>query len=601
MPKVFFPDGKEIMVPQGTLVAEALQEADIEAWLPCGGQGYCGRCRVKLEGSLSLPTEVEQAHLSPGELAQGVRLSCQTRIEGDVRVLTLQSLTGAQILTGGGDLPAPALHGTPLLQRLEVKVKPPTVQDQRPDSERLEAALGGSYRIPLSILSRLPALLRERDFLVTAYASGDELLKLEPGKDHGPPYAVAVDLGTTTMVAYLWDLEKKRCLGTAAAGNPQAVCGDDVISRMVYAGDKEDGLFRLQALAVAGINGLVEELTAGTGVPAREIYQVTLVGNTCMQHLFLGIDPGCLGKAPYVPACRGPVITTAEHIGLNIYPRGIVEFLPNIAGFVGSDALAAAVAVNLAEKAGNTLLVDLGTNGELLLATRDGIFACSTAAGPAFEGAGISAGMRAVPGAIDKMYLGEGGLQWHVIGSLSPRGFCGSGLVDGLAGILDLGIMDASGRIKTPEETTDPGNRYIAPGDRGFDFCLDPEGQVRITQADVRKIQLAKGAVAAGMKTLLDHVGLRFQDLDQIILAGGFGNYLDINNAQQIGLIPQIPPERVHFAGNAAGTGAQMVLLSREIREKALGLTGKIRHLELAGTASFSQAFMEAMFFGPWN
>jgi len=326
-----------------------------------------------------------------------------------------------------------------------------------------------------------------------------------------------------------------------------------------------------------------------------------MAGNTCMQHLFLGIDPCCLGKAPYVPACRGPVITTAEHIGLNIYPRGIVEFLPNIAGFVGSDALAAAVAVNLAEKAGNTLLVDLGTNGELLLATRDGIFACSTAAGPAFEGAGISAGMRAVPGAIDKMYLGEGGLQWHVIGSLSPRGFCGSGLVDGLAGILDLGIMDASGRIKTPEETTDPGNRYIAPGDRGFDFCLDPEGQVRITQADVRKIQLAKGAVAAGMKTLLDHVGLRFQDLDQIILAGGFGNYLDINNAQQIGLIPQIPPERVHFAGNAAGTGAQMVLLSREIREKALGLTGKIRHLELAGTASFSQAFMEAMFFGPWN
>ena len=229
-----------------------------------------------------------------------------------------------------------------------------------------------------------------------------------------------MDLGTTTIVAYLWDLEAKRCLGTAAAGNPQAACGDDVISRMVYAGTREDGLERLQALAVAGVNGLVAELTASTGVPAREIYRVALVGNTCMQHLFLGLDPSYLGKAPYVPACRGPVITTAGDIGINIYPLGIVEFLPNIAGFVGSDALAAAVAVGLSEGAGNTLLVDLGTNGELLLATGDGLVACSTAAGPAFEGAGISAGMRAVPGAIEKMAVGREGLQWHVIGSLPP-------------------------------------------------------------------------------------------------------------------------------------------------------------------------------------
>lgn len=601
LPRVRFPSGKEIGVKEGTLLARALQQAGIEAWLPCGGQGYCGRCRVKVAGELCPPTGLEEEQLAPEDLARGVRLACQARVVGDVRVLEFQSLTGAQILTGGGEVPVPAFQGTPLLERREVKIDPPTVQDQRPDAERLQAALGGSCRIPLSLLSRLPTLLREGDFRVTAYTSGQELLKLEPGGDHGPPYALAVDLGTTTIVAYLWDLEAKRCLGTAAAGNPQAACGDDVISRMVYAGTREDGLERLQALAVAGVNGLVAELTASTGVPAREIYRVALVGNTCMQHLFLGLDPSYLGKAPYVPACRGPVITTAGDIGINIYPLGIVEFLPNIAGFVGSDALAAAVAVGLSEGAGNTLLVDLGTNGELLLATGDGLVACSTAAGPAFEGAGISAGMRAVPGAIEKMAVGREGLQWHVIGSLPPGGFCGSGLVDGLASMLELGILDPGGRIKAPEEVGPPGKSYVVPGDKGYDFSLDPSFSIRITQADVRKIQLAKGAVAAGMKTLLDQVGLKFQDLDQIILAGGFGNYLNIHNAQRIGLIPQIGPERVRFAGNAAGSGAQMVLLSREMRERVLELAGKIRHLELAGTASFSQAFMEAMPFGPWD
>ncbi|HHY36517.1 MAG TPA: DUF4445 domain-containing protein [Firmicutes bacterium] len=601
MPTVRFPTGKEIEVHRGTLVARALQEAGIETWLPCGGRGYCGRCRVKMEGNLSPPTGLEREQLAPEDLARGVRLACQARVAGDVRVLELQSLTGAQILTGGGELPAAAFQGTPLLQKHEVKIDPPTVRDQRPDAERLQAALGGSYHLSLPLLSRLPALLREGDFLVTAYTGEGEILKLEAGWNHGPPYGVAVDLGTTTLVAYLWDLAEKRCLGTAAAGNPQAACGDDVISRLLYAGTEAGGLARLQALAVAGVNGLVAELAAGTGVSAREIYRATLVGNTCMQHLFLGIDPSCLGKAPYVPACRGPVITTAAKLGLNIYPGGIVEFLPNVASFVGSDALAAAVAVGLPEKRGNTLLVDLGTNGELLLSTGDGIFACSTAAGPAFEGAGISAGMRAVPGAIDQIYPEGEGLKWHVIGSLSPRGFCGSGLVDALAGMLALGILEAGGRIRAPEEVGPPGSRYVAPGSRGYDFSLDPGFPFRLTQADIRKIQLAKGAVAAGMITLLEHVGLKWGDLDEIILAGGFGNYLNIQNAQRIGLIPRLPPERVQFAGNAAGTGAQMVLLSREIREKVLALAGEIRHLELAGTASFSRAFMEAMLFAPWG
>lgn len=600
MPRVHFPDGREIRVSEGESVAAVLQKAGEAPWLPCGGKGYCGRCRVQLEGNLTPPTAAETEHLSPAELAQGVRLACQARIAGEVSIVAFHSLTGAQILTDTGDPAAVDPGGTPLVRRVELRLPPPTAGDQRSDLTRLLSALGSDYLISLPLLSALPRILREQEFEVTAYLGNQRLLALKPGSGHGAPYGLAIDVGTTTLVAYLWDLEQRERLAAAASANPQTVCGDDVISRIAYASEEKEGLARLQALVLAGINGLVEELTAATGISPQDIYQVVLVGNTCMQHFFLGIDPRNLGRAPYVPACQGPVTVTAGEIGLAVYREAQVEFLPNIAGFLGSDALACTLWANLAGSPGNVLLVDLGTNGELLLATAGGIVASSTAAGPAFEGAGLSCGMRAVNGAIDRISPGSDRLRLHVIGSGAPQGICGSGLIDGLGTMLTLGLLEPGGRIRAPGDVSLPWRDYLVTGENGYDFSLEPGGTIRITQRDVRKIQLAKGAIAAGVKTLLDHVGLTPQDLDEILLAGGFGNYLNIENAQRLGLIPSVPPERVRFVGNAAGAGAQMVLLSREARERALELVGTIHYLELAGNPLFGQAYMETMLFLPW-
>ncbi|MGI6575628.1 MAG: ASKHA domain-containing protein [bacterium] len=599
MPYIYLPNGSKSLAPAGIAIAQALRMLGVDIWLPCGGNGYCGRCLIRVQGELEPLTTVEKKQLSPEEITQGYRLACQAKIIGDLKVFDYQSLSKSKILTKTSDLTfyEPQL---PLIIKKEISLTPPTTNDQRSDLLRLQDALGKKYDISLRLLSNLPRIIREAEFQITVYLSATRVLDLKPGSGHNPPYGIAIDVGTTTMVAYLLNLEDKKCVATAATNNPQAEYGEDVISRILYASQQE-GLDKLQNMVLDGANSLIQELIGATCISPEDIYQVILVGNTCMQHLFFGIDPSNLGLAPYIPASNSSVIVNAAQIGLGINPEAEVEFLSNIAGFVGSDALVGALLLNLGNRKGTTLFIDLGTNGEIILATGKEIVACSTAAGPAFEGAGIACGTRAVSGAIDRVEIDKGKIKLHVIDDCKfYRGICGSGLIDALAVMLELGILEPGGRICGPNDVISAYNDHITAGARGFDFYLDPNWTIKITQKDVRKVQLAKGAIAAGVKMLLAEIGLLPSDLDEVFLAGGFGNYLNVKNAQKLGLIPQIAPERVKYVGNAAGAGAQLVLLSQQKREEAVLLAKNIKHLELAGKPSFSNIFMEAMMFKPW-
>jgi len=421
-------------------------------------------------------------------------------------------------------------------------------------------------------------------------------------------FGVAVDIGTTTVVAKLIDMATGQCLATQAALNPQSRYGDDVISRIAYARTNERSA-ELHRAIIDCINDLVAKLCKQAAIDAIGIYQMCVVGNTTMNHLFLKLPVAQLGQAPYRAFSLDAHDVSAERLGLQINPAGNIHTVENIAGFVGSDTVAVALVVDVDSAQDVTLAVDIGTNGEVVLGTKDKLYAASCAAGPAFEGARISCGSRAVDGAIEGVIANEDDIDLDVIGNSPPRSICGSGLIDALAVLLDLGIVDSSGRFTDP--STLPGKlpsaiaariieQYGQPG-----FCLTgaaraanvSERPVVLAQKDIREVQLAKGAIRTGIKMLQKKLGLEDDDIKQILLAGAFGNYIRPESAVRIGLLPDVPIERIHFVGNAACSGARMILLSRKCRAKAKELAREIEYVEIAHEPDFQAVFADSMTF----
>ena len=603
----FEPEGRTVSVMKGTLLLEAAGRAGIVLDTPCGGQGTCGKCRIEVTENAPEPTEADQKHFSDEELARGFRLACQMRVVGDTTVLVPAATRffEQRILTNGEGREVPL---EPTVSKCHLNVAEPTLEDQRSDTDRILAEIGKKDLDPgLDMLKTLPSVMRASRFDITAVVAEDRVIAVEPGDTTGKNFGMAFDIGTTTVVGFLLDLVHGRELAVAARTNPQVKFGDDVVSRIQHSTSEKDGLKELQGVIVACLNDIIEDCCAQSGICCEHLYEATVVGNTTMNHLFLGISPEFVAQAPYVAALRRSVNVLGRDVGLHIHPYGIVHTLPNIAGFVGADTVGVILSSGMHEAKGNVLAIDIGTNGELVIGNRDRLVSCSTAAGPAFEGARIRNGMRASNGAIDKILINDD-VEFNVIGDVPPRGLCGTAVIDLVAELVRVGCIDATGKLLPPGDMPatagDAVKRRVKEAADGLEFVIAPEeetqldGPLTLTQRDVRELQLAKGAIAAGVAILLKEFGLEPEDLHRVLLAGAFGNFIRRSMAKRIGLLPDIPTERISYIGNAAGAGARMALMSKRCKDEANLISEKTEYLELAGRPDFQMEFASAMLFG---
>lgn len=600
---VFEPSGRSVHVLPGTVILEAAARAGFIIHSPCGGAGKCGKCVVRIRAGKCPPNAAEQETLGERRVAEGDRLACQSRIAGPLTIeIPDTSLFQAQqqILTqdAGGELQI-----RPRLRKRYVELTPPTQHEAESDLDRLRAAVG-PFTANIAGIRQLPGALRAAAFKVTAVLVDDELLAVEPGDTSADCFGVAFDIGSTTLVGTLVNLATGADLAVAARVNPQTSFGDDVISRIQRCRNDAKGLAQLQGAVIEGINKIIDELVRKSGIDRQRIYEVVFAGNTTMQQILGGIDPAALGELPFVPVFREAVECRASDLHVHINPVAKAYIFPQIGGFVGGDTVAGIVATRLDRCTEPTLLVDIGTNGEIVLFARDTMWATSVAAGPAFEGARITNGMRASTGAIEKVLL-DGEVRLNVIGNAKPAGLCGTGLIDAAAELLRLGILDSTGRILSASEVPDSVPAAIK------ERLIESGGEVNVMlvhgkdsatheplflyQRDIRELQLANGAIRAGINILLRTAGVDPGELGSVLLAGAFGNFIRRNHARRIGMLPPIPCGRIRFVGNTASFGAKRALLSTEEKDYAERVVRAVRHIDLSLDPEFHMEFSSAM------
>jgi uncharacterized 2Fe-2S/4Fe-4S cluster protein (DUF4445 family) len=600
----FLPSGKKIDVPLETTLIKAANDAGIEVNAVCGGKGTCGKCRAKIiEGVISEATRSEVERLSLEELKKGYVLLCQRKILGDVILETMPDharqddykLSKGKLLDSTLEVASP-------VSKTYHQLNSPTIKDQVADLDRMLNQLPRETKVNVKLITRIPSLFRDAGYRVTSVVQEDELIALEKGNTVSEMYGVALDVGTTSVAGYLVDLADGKVNASISAANRQRVHGADVISRITYTMEDNQGLAELQKLIAQTIDEIVSKLLRQSGVAAERIYVLTLIGNTVMSHLLLGVSPAGIASAPFVPAFSRSLRGSAEDLGLkSLPPYTRFVLLPNVAGYVGSDTIGVILATKIYDLPGAWLAVDIGTNGEIVLASDNRLLTCSTAAGPAFEGACISHGMRAEPGAIYKVQI-ENDVDLAVIGDTKPVGICGSGLIDAVSEMIRLGIVKSTGRIKNPQDLP-PGFpaaliKRIEQSGNGYKFVLaEGEQEIAITQDDINKLQLGKGAVRAGIEILLNELKLKPSDLDGILLAGAFGSNLRPASLKGIGMLPDVAFNRIKSVGNAAGTGAILALLSKRQMEIASALPARIEHVELSLHQGFQRAFARGLSF----
>lgn len=600
----FEPDGKTVKVEKGLTITEAAAVAEISINSPCGGEGTCGKCRVVVDAqNIEPPDESEKKALSEEDLSAGYRLACQVTVTDNMTVTIPEDsrIADSKILSEGVEQEV-ELH--PNIVKTYLELPEQTLENQVADLTNLASALGWEkLTAELDVLRKLPNVIRESEFKTTLVLDGDRLIDIEPGNTTDKKYGLAIDIGTTTVVCTVVDLNTGSEIGVASALNTQAVHGADVISRINYSVESENGLADLHERVVQIINQLCEHVCVEAGISRDNIYEVTIVGNTTMTHLFLGIPVRNLALLPYVAVVNDSVELTASQVGLNVNPNANVYVLPNIAGFVGADTVGVILASALHESDSIKLAIDIGTNGEIVLGSKERLLTCSCAAGPALEGATIMHGMRAAPGAIERVQLDDHPV-YSVINGGAPTGICGSGLIDVIAELLKVGIVDETGRMLAPDdlgaETPESLKEYMGKNDEyGPHFVLARSGdrEIVITQKDVRQVQLAKGAIVAGVRILMSTLGVELDDISEVLMAGAFGNYIKGESAIRMGLIPEFPLEKVKFIGNAAASGAKMALMSREARKTAEQIARNTEYRELAVDMNFQTEFVEAMMF----
>lgn len=584
---------------QGENLASFLVDHGYLEGIECG-RGLCRKCAVRLlKGAVAPKSQEDDIHKG---LSEGYVLACRSVIgPDDIDVEVSAGKDDIQRKVNLPNLGGALADGAPAARKVYLKLPRPTLEDQVSDLERVITALGEGVSIRHGLLAKLPSLLRASNFEVTAVIIGDELAAVEAGDTVGENYGLIVDIGTTTVAIYLANLGTGAVLDAEGLANPQRVFGADVLSRIsACSGDAE--LAKLQELVVAGIADSAKSLLDRNGVSANNVYSMIVVGNTTMSHLFLGVEPHNLAVAPFVPCYRSRVSLLGSHLDLPLHPEARIHVLANISGYVGSDTLGVAMATRPWECPGYSLAVDIGTNGEILLADKDAIWACSTAAGPAFEGAHIECGMRAGEGAIEKVRLENGRVILGVIGSCAPRGICGSGLIDAIAELLRAGLLERSGRFTAKPEGPYASRFRVSPsGIREFVLASQEAGEcendVVITQKDIRELQLAKAAIAAGIEILYKEAGIEAKDVQRLFLAGAFGNYLDRANAVALGLFPGIPVENIIPVGNAAAEGAGICLLSLTALLHSDRVASSIKPVELSTRKDFNEIWIRCMNF----
>lgn len=603
----FLPDERSVEVEEGRSILEAAQEAEVFITNLCGGEGVCGQCRVQiLQGDVRMGEE-GQAFFSEEELKKGFVLACQSPVEDDLEVYVLPEsrMEEAQILTGGEEEETQGEPPAPLVRKLYLELPPPTLQDNVSDSERIVRALRKMvgwrhFETPLSCLQGISETLRSSEWKATAALARDEnryrILTLEAGDTSKAYYGLAVDVGTTTVVVQLLDIASRTVLGVEGSHNLQASYGEDVISRMIYACDK-GGLPVLHEAVVKNINQLIERLTAQRGISAQEIYAVVAAGNTTMSHLLLNLVPCSIRLEPYVPTTdRFPQILARE-IGIQIHPQGILETVPCVASYVGGDIVAGVMACGIPKRDEVQALIDIGTNGEIALGNKDWLVCCSASAGPAFEGGGTRCGMRAIRGAIEKIEIQDGKVKYRTIGNAKPRGICGSGLIDCIHELVKNRIIGADGRF---DRNLDDPRLTFEEGIPQYTLAYPEEteggGPIVITESDIDNLLKSKGAVFAAIKSLVDYVGIPFDQIESFSVAGGFGSYLDISKAVAIGLLPDIPRDKIHFIGNSSLSGARLCLLSEAAFEQCINIARSMTNIELSAYQPFMDEYVAALF-----
>ncbi|HZQ07530.1 MAG TPA: ASKHA domain-containing protein [Anaerolineae bacterium] len=603
----FLPSETVTHAPEGTTLFNAANWAGLAIDSTCGGRGTCGKCKVRLVEGQAPIREADRKYLTPTELSNGWRLSCRAVLHTDcvVDVPRLMGNPKAALLGYGHHVIL-----NPNVAKVFLQLAEPNLEDQQSDLGRIVAALdteGYEVHTNIALWRTLPKTLRRNDFQVTAVVVGDELIAIEPGDTRNKSYGLAVDIGTTTVVGAIVNLNTGAVEAVKSELNRQASFGADVISRVSHTMMEEEGLAVLQSRIIETLNDLLGQLTAQSGIAREEIYECVVVGNSTMLHLLMGIDPEAISVAPFIPTITAPVTFRAADIGLRLHPEARVSTLPHLGAYVGADIVAGILATDLTRNKDSKLrlLIDVGTNGEIVLGSVNGTLATAAPAGPAFEGAQIKNGMRASTGAIEGVTITPEGVSLQIIGGdVRPIGIAGSGLVDAVAEMYRMGIVDASGRMIRPEEAQGKladaliERLVTVDGVRAFRLS-DPESNIVLTQQDIRALQFAKGSIAAGVMVLMQLMGVTANDIHEVLLAGSFGSYINPASARAIGLVPWVPVERIVAVGNSAGEGAKIALLSFREREAANRIPEFIEYVELSGRSEFNDIFTDALAFPP--
>ena len=617
----FLPDKKNIKVNEGTTILETLEKVGMNINTPCGGKGICGKCKVLVKEGITAATPIEEVILSKEEIKKGFRLACQNKLFKNtvIEIPPEIRLDFKRVFSSNlkGDIDRIKNNfslGTNL-KKVFLDLKEPSLDDQRSDWERIKDGLSSkkienisNLKSSLEILKKIPVLIREANFKITVTLQNNEIIDIEKGDTTKNSYGIAFDIGTTTVAGYLVNLKTGEELSAVAKTNPQVIHGDDVISRIGFTQKQKENLQILQKEVVNTLNEIIKETTQRAKINRSNIYETVIVGNTCMHHLFLGLDPSNIASSPYIPVIKESLSLKARDIPeLALKPSVNVYMLPNISAFVGADIVAGILSTSMWREDKIILFVDLGTNGEIVLGSRERLWTCSTAAGPAFEGARISTGMRAAEGAIYKVKIDNKFITYKAIKDGKVRGICGSGLINLIAEMLKWGLINKSGKLINreecnPELSEEIRNRIIK-GQKGNKFLLvkgketENGKPIYITQRDIREVQLAKAAIFAGIKILLKEVNISPEDIQKILLAGAFGNFINKESAIRMGLIPQLPLKKVESVGNAAGRGAEIVLLSEKTRKICERISKDIKYIELSSRTDFQEEFVDAMFF----
>ena len=604
------PIGKRIYIDKPTNGMKAISDAGIEMKSVCGGRGKCGKCRITILNGQKCPvSKQEKDILSPDEIKHGARLACQQVFKKNISIyIPSSSLSEEQKLQVTGK--ETKIRVDPVCRKYFIKLKRATLEDMESDFSRIKNALRGEHGIDIDlidykVLTCMPQVTRDNSWEITVTVRGSEIILVE-GKDKTKEsYGIAVDLGTTKIAIFLVDLITGSTVDKKGVMNPQISFGEDVMSRINFAMQGRENAEKIQKVVTDKINESIKEITKRNNLEPQQVVEMTLVGNTAMHHLFLGLPVRQLGLAPFISLTDVAINIKARELGIKISPGAYVYLLPPIAGYVGSDHLAMVLASNIAEGKGNYLGIDIGTNTEIVLKTKKGLRSVSTASGPAFEGAHIRHGMRAASGAIERVIIDSDSCipKIQTINDKKPVGICGSGILDSIAELLKAGIINERGKFK-------PDSNCIYKDSQGiFQYMLNPNfyknssskdnkgSNISINQKDIVEIQLAKSAMRTGIEVLLEDAGIEFGEISKVIIAGAFGSYIDPKNVINIGMFPNVSLKKISQVGNAAGVGAKMVLVSGRQREIAEKIAVKIKYLELTVFPSFSDHFAKSTLF----